>query len=114
MEKSIQLAARVNQVHGLVSQVDNAEILFLPQNNQLSALEFKNVWSKMSYVVTLTNYGHGKGGEVLTDPVTGNATSFVNANTLDGYIFNGGEEPGLNYYIIHEWAHTTPESISFH
>ena len=114
VEKSLQLAVRVNQVDGLVRMVDNQENLFLPQNNQMGAIEFKNLWFKMSYVVTLENYGNGRGGEVLIDPVTGNATAFVNANTLDGYINDGGEEFALNYYVIHEWAHTSPESIGFH
>lgn len=112
LEMTLKLAVKINQMDYAINNIGNNENMSFPNNNSMTGAEFKSLWYKMSYVVTTATYGPGRGGEVLINSSTGNATSYVNIQTIEGYESQAGEF-GMNYYILHELSNTTPEALGF-
>ncbi len=112
LQKTVELANQIARLNALVEYVQNNQVLSFPRSNTMIGAEFKALWYKISYVITSVNYGPGRGGEVLINSATGQATSYVSISTLEGYQNQGGEF-GLNYYLLHELSHTTPEALGY-
>lgn len=107
-----KLATAISSLSKAIGQLSNTSQVTMPDGSKLTGAQIKAIWGEMDFIIN-------PAGTSYSNPTTagqGSAVNYVtkevkvNIDHLAGYA--AWDAPGMNYYVLHEFAHMTTGSVN--